>query len=99
MVLLYAITNRPNAEPASYSRHFFPLFWKGYSKEFQLEKRWLSEMPYFFKLREIDLYAVIERDTNWRTDGNAWLSNYMEGRRERILNELPYVDVDFAELF
>jgi hypothetical protein len=41
---------------------------------------------------------VIERDTQWRTAGNAWLSSYMEGRRERILSNVPYVDVDFAEL-
>lgn len=98
MVLFYALTGQPKADPAAFVSHFFKQFWQGYSKEFSLEKRWLSEIPYFFKLREIDLYAVIERDTTWRTDGNAWLSTYMEDRRERILNELPYVDVDFADL-
>jgi amicoumacin kinase len=98
MVLFYSLTGQLRPDPAAFMRHFFSQFWKGYSKEFQLEKRWLSEIPYFFKLREIDLYAIIERDTQWRTEGNAWLSRYMEGRREKIMNNVPYVDVDFAEL-
>jgi Ser/Thr protein kinase RdoA (MazF antagonist) len=98
MVLLYSITGQPKADPAAFIRHFFSQFWKGYAKEFSLQKRWLSELPYFFKLREIDLYAVIERDTNWRNGESAWLTNFMTSRRERILNELPYIDVDFAEL-
>jgi Ser/Thr protein kinase RdoA (MazF antagonist) len=98
MVLFYLLTDQPKADPAAFIRHFFSQFWKGYSKEFSLEKRWLRELPYFFKLREIDLYAVIERDMDWRNGKNAWLSNYMQGRREKIMNNLPYIDVDFAEL-
>ena len=61
-------------------------------------KKWLSEIPYFFRLREIDLYAIIERDTDWRTGQNEWLSRYMLGRREKILNETPYIDLNFREL-
>ena len=102
MVLFYALT-QAEAElkmtRLHLALHFFQQFWQGYrSAEFNLDPVWLKELPYFFKLREMDLYAVIERDTEWRTLGNAWLSNYMEGRREKILSDVPFVEVDFATL-
>lgn len=99
MVLFYALTGKPKADPIAFTRHFFQQFWQGYSREFSLDKAWLKELPYFFKLREIDLYAVIERDTDWRNLNNEWLNTFMAGRRERILNDMPYVDVDFYGLY
>ena len=36
-------------------------FLTGYSRENPLETRRLNGIPYFLKLREIDLYAVIHR--------------------------------------
>jgi amicoumacin kinase len=96
MVLFYALTGKPKEDPAAFTRHFFHQFWQGYCSEFSLDKKWLRELPYFFRLREIDLYAILERDTDWRNESNQWAKIYMEGRRERILNDVPYVEVEFT---
>jgi len=55
-------------------------------------------VPWFLKLREIDLYAVIHRsfDVDHLTD--SWVSRFMEGRRDRIEQGVPYVEYDFPRL-
>jgi amicoumacin kinase len=95
MVLFYAITNREDAE--SFARTFWPLFWRGYCQENRLDKRWLAEIPHFMKLREIDLYAVILRDVGpEHIDDHPWTAQFMNGRRERIENDVPCLKMDLG---
>ncbi len=93
MVLFYALTNIE--DPEGFGAHFWSYFWPGYRAEFDLDPLWLEQMHAFFKLREIDLYAVIYRsfDVNNLTD--SWVKQFMDGRRERIERDLPYVNLDF----
>jgi Ser/Thr protein kinase RdoA (MazF antagonist) len=95
MVLFYAITNREDA--VSFARNFWPQFWRGYCEENELDGRWLAEIPYFMKLREIDLYAVILRDVGWEhLDEHPWTAQFMRGRRERIEADVPCLDMDLT---
>ena len=68
---------------------------KGYNSQYQLEEKWLREIPYFLKLREIDLYAVIHRSFN-ETEYDNWCRAFMAGRREKIENNQPFADFDFS---
>jgi amicoumacin kinase len=96
MVLFYAITNRTDAE--AFGRFFWPLFWRGYRQENHLDERWLAEVPYFMKLREIDLYAVILRDLSpAEIGGHPWTVQFMHGRRQRIENGVPCLDMSLVE--
>jgi hypothetical protein len=45
-------------------------------------------------LREIDLYAICRRDAD-QLAGNAWVENYMRGRRERLIDDVPYLAMEF----
>jgi Ser/Thr protein kinase RdoA (MazF antagonist) len=93
MVLFYAITNRTDAE------NFGPLFWRefmrGYERENQLDPTWFKEIPHFLKLREIDLYAVIHRSLDLETfNGDSWAARFMDGRKARIENDVPYIQFE-----
>lgn len=96
VVLFYAVTNEQDW-PALI-RSFMPRFLSGYSQENHLSPAWLKEIPHFLKLREIDLYAVINRSFDVTDLDNPWVSRYMDGRRERIEAHEPYIDFDFTSL-
>ncbi len=97
MVIFYAATNTD--DPAAYARQFFPPFWRGYRQENELDPVWLNEIPWFLKLREIDLYAVIHRSYGADHIPDSWAAQFMRGRKEKIDAAVPYLDVDFPSLY
>ena len=96
IVLFYMVVMKEDT-PA-FTREFMPHFLRGYIQENHLNPKWLKEIPYFLKLREIDLYAIIHRSFDINNLDNPWCSRYMENRKERIEQELPYIDLDFESL-
>lgn len=96
MVLFYAVANDP--DPVGFATAFWPRFWRGYQQENDLDPAWLAEMPAFFKLREIDLYALIHRSFDVDNLTDNWVAQFMDGRRERIEQDVPYLDIDFSQL-
>lgn len=76
------------------AQEFMDRFMEGYSREYSLDRRWLQQIPYFLKQREIDLYMVIHRsfDLNHL---DKWCASYMDDRKRRIEEEVPYVDIAF----
>ena len=97
IVLFYAVLWDRGNDLASYTRYFMTHFLRGYAEENKLPPRWLKEIPYFLKLREIDLYAQIKRQfENWEDD--AWCAHYMKDRQRRIEAGDPYIVFDFESL-
>jgi len=47
---------------AAFTQEFMTHFLRGYRQVYPLENKWLKEIPYFLKLRELELYAVVFRD-------------------------------------
>jgi len=68
---------------------------EGYSRENALDVSWLQQIPYFLKLREIDLYIIIHRSFDIN-DLDPWCTSYMKNRRQKIENDVPFVDIDFG---
>jgi Ser/Thr protein kinase RdoA (MazF antagonist) len=93
MVIFYAVTNHP--EPDAQAAELWPPFWRGYQAENALDLQWLRELPAFFKLREIDLYAVIHRSFEVESITNEWVAQFMDGRRQRIQEDVPYLEFEF----
>jgi amicoumacin kinase len=77
---------------------FCRAFMAGYRRENQLDPKWLESIPYFLKLREIDLYALIHRSFDMENLDDEWCLNYMNGRKEKIENEVPFIDFDWESL-
>lgn len=73
---------------------FMDRFMDGYSREHTLDRRWLQQIPYFLKQRELDLYMVIHRsfDLNHL---DKWSASFMDDRKRRIEEGVPYVDISF----
>ncbi|MCB9453283.1 MAG: phosphotransferase [Anaerolineaceae bacterium] len=94
IVLFYAIPF--TGEREAFTARFMPEFLQGYAGENQLAPHWLKEIPHFLKLREIDLFAIINSEVDLSED--SWAARYMAGRRERLEKNVPYVDYDFESL-
>jgi amicoumacin kinase len=95
MVLFYTAMGEPDR--TAYTARFLPVFFAGYREENRLDPRWLPELPYFLKLREIDLFAAI-LFTMGETPEDAWCARYMGGRREKIENDVPFIEFDWETL-
>jgi hypothetical protein len=46
------------------------------------------------KQREIDLYGVIYRSFDVNNISDSWVARFMQGRKERIENDVPYVEIE-----
>jgi Ser/Thr protein kinase RdoA (MazF antagonist) len=96
MVLFYTAMFKEDI--AGYTAAFMRDFLRGYSHENKLDPQWLAQLPYFLKLREIDLYALIHFSFDLETEDDPWVIGYMEGRKERIDAGLPYIDFNWESL-
>ena len=85
-------------DQTTFTRDFMTHFLKGYRAENQLDEEWLREIPSFLKLREIDLYGVIHRSFDVDNLEDPWVAMYMEDRKQRIENDMPYIEFDFTSL-
>ena len=98
MALFYAIDpDCTSPEDLAKASNFFENFWQGYQTENTLGSKWLEAIPLFLRLREIDLYFVIHRSMDMH-NLDRWCARYMHGRREKILNYLPYCSIDYSFL-
>jgi len=96
MALFYAISIHCQGEKELSAAHtFLTHFLKGYRQEFNLDSHWLLQIPHFLKLREIDLYIIIHRSMDIN-NLDLWCTSYMDGRREKILNKVPFCDMDYS---
>jgi len=95
MVLLYA--SMWGQDSVAFTGRFMPPFLQGYRQENQLDTAWLKEIPHFLKLREIDLYAVIHRSFDLE-NLDPWCTYYMNGRKEKIKNDVPFIGYDWETL-
>jgi Ser/Thr protein kinase RdoA (MazF antagonist) len=96
MVLFY-VSMWGRDDVTGFTGHFMPVFLQGYREHNQLDPRWLKELPHFLKLREIDLFAAI-LFTMGETPEDAWCTRYMDGRRAKIENDVPYIQYDWDSL-
>jgi Ser/Thr protein kinase RdoA (MazF antagonist) len=78
-----------------YARYFFRLFLEGYGRENDIDPIWITRIPDFMKLREMDLYIIIMKEDI--ADENDWCRRFMKGRREKIENDIPFIDLDFTK--
>ena len=96
IVLFYIATGVEHQ--VSFTKQFMTDFLRGYRAEFHLDREWLGEIPSFLKLREIDLYAVIHRSFDVENIDHPWVANFMHDRKERIENEVSFINFDCETL-
>jgi Ser/Thr protein kinase RdoA (MazF antagonist) len=93
MALFYVLPHHCDSpEQQAFGRRALAELLEGYALESTLSADWLAIFPLFFKLREIDLYIAIHRSMDIN-NLDAWCASYMQGRRTRIENNVPFADI------
>ena len=96
VVLFYIVQDAEDAH--AFTQEFMSHFLRGYAQACPLDPAWLREIPNFLKIREIELYAVMFRDFDVQNIDDWWCARFMQNRKFRIENDIPYVDFDFESL-
>jgi Ser/Thr protein kinase RdoA (MazF antagonist) len=84
-------------EKENFARHFLTCYLSGYHQEHELSKFWQSQIPHFLKLKELCIYASLIKYADIE-ESNSWGGRFMRGRTKRIVNDIPYVEIDFTNL-
>lgn len=96
MALFYIVPHHCiEKEDVEKAREFLKHFMIGYRRENDLQGHWMKEIPTFLALREMDLYIAIHRSEDLN-HLDSWCTSFMRQRKEKILNNIPYVDLDFS---
>jgi amicoumacin kinase len=82
----------------AFTQEFMTHFLRGYRQVYDLEPHWLPQIPHFLKLRELELYGVIHRDFDVNQIDHEWCARFMQGRKARIEQDMPFIDFDFMSL-
>jgi len=98
IVLFYAVSWEWERDVPAFTREFMTHFLRGYRRENSIDAAWLGEIPYFLKLREIDLYAVIHRSFDVNHLEHTWDIRFMRNRKYKIEHDVAYIDFDFESL-
>jgi Ser/Thr protein kinase RdoA (MazF antagonist) len=94
MALFYAISPRSwSPEERAIAQAFYDAFMEGYNRENSLDVHWLHEVPYFLKQREMNLFVILTALGEY--EQGPWTRQFMEQRRQRILDDAPFVDIKF----
>ena len=96
MVMFY-IAGWGGEDIPGFTERFMSVFLEGYRQYNHLDLVWLREIPHFLKLREIDLFAAILY-TMGENPTDAWCARYMQGRREKIMNDVPFIAFNWDSL-
>lgn len=97
-IALFYMVGRGEEDRATFTKNFMTHFIQGYQQENPFNPDWLDLIPMFLKMREIDLYAVVHRSFDVENTEDKWVHWYMDGRKEKIENDVPYIDYDFRRL-
>jgi Ser/Thr protein kinase RdoA (MazF antagonist) len=97
MALFDTLVVHPRADEAAFARGFMENYLSGYNRERRLSHFWIERIPDFLKLLEIGVYAQVywQHDPD---DTESWVGKFMPNRRERIEQDVPYVDLPFGEI-
>jgi amicoumacin kinase len=91
IALFYSVMGEPDL--VGFTKEFMIRFLSGYRQVYALDNRWLQEIPVFLKMREIELYAVMHRDFDVNNIDDAWCASFMQGRKEQIERDVPFIPV------
>lgn len=103
IALYYIFWNDDLKEPTWYQNakvrteqaiYFIQQFIKGYQQEFKLPKEWLTMIPVFLELRQLDLYLVFEDRFSEIVDENSIPFKLIHQYKQRIMNHIPPVPLD-----
>ena len=95
IVLFYWLIGR-DLDLAAETRSFLSHFLRGYGRHSELPSDWPVGADLFLSYREIDIFWLIEMEPE--EDSSPGELRFMEGRRRRILEGVPYLGTPLADV-
>jgi len=71
---------------------------KGYISVKPISDFWINQLPDFLKLLEIGIYMQVYKDYD-PEDNESWIGKFMPGRKARIEDGIPYLEINFEQIF
>lgn len=97
MILFDLLVLYPHYDKEVFALRFLSSYLEGYRAESPLDAFWLAQLPHFLKLLETGIYLQVYRQHD-PADSSSWVGRFMTGRKRRIEQGVPYVDIAFASL-
>lgn len=98
MLLFDVLVVYDGLDGLQFAERFLEQVLRGYHTQAALSQFWVAQLPHFLKLLEIGVYLMLYRDYDPATAGE-WVGKFMPQRRYRIEHRIPYVELDFADLY
>ncbi len=100
MALFYAVpVAEDNPERIAAARMFLAHFLPAYCSETYLDPVWFMHVPTFLKAREVAVCMALWAHTGGDLEQlQGWSRAFMDERLARILNDMPYLDLDFVSI-
>jgi Ser/Thr protein kinase RdoA (MazF antagonist) len=86
----------PGTDRDEYGLNFLRSFLSGYLAENRLSIFWIEQLPLFLKLLEINIYDMVAKF--YPDEAGEWSAKFMPGRKERLENDMPYMNLDYSAL-
>jgi len=97
MLLFDVMVVYGGSERERFGERFLEHLLLGYLSQKSLDSASAKQFPLFLKLLEIGLYIMLYRSYN-PEDSGEWSGKFMPGRRQRIEQDIPYVEMDFESI-
>lgn len=98
MLLFDVLVVYASSDRLQFGERFLVYVLRGYYEQMPANRLWIRELPRFIKLVEIGVYLMLCKDYDPETT-DEWAGKFMPGRRDRILNDVSYIDLDFDTIF
>lgn len=96
MQLFDVLVLYPGTDKDEYGLIFLRNFLTSYLTENPLSMFWLEQLPLFLKLLEINVYELVAKF--YPDNADEWIMKFMPGRKERLENDTPYVNLNYSAL-
>lgn len=100
IVLYHAVQSFPYEDSQGkreFAVHFLKSFLQGYFQENNLDKYWLTKLPFFLNYREIYSYLYFERFLNEDQKNNKKIKQTLNNMREKIESDTPCLDLSYKD--
>jgi Ser/Thr protein kinase RdoA (MazF antagonist) len=100
IVLYHAIQSLSEEESQKrkgFAVHFLKSFLQGYFQENNLDKYWLTKLPFFLNYRHIFSYIYFQRFLNEDQKNNKKIKQILNTMKERIESDIPYITLSYRD--
>lgn len=94
----YLLGGDPKQIDIEQNKRLFKDFMRGYLQETTIRIEMIQLLPQFLRLREYKLLISLYRRSEDQKM-TKWAKHFIDRSTERILNDLPFIDIDYEALF